>query len=72
MRGFKTTTQIYDQKQRLFRAITARGVRRAALAHPETSGSEHLISNWGNESAKKIWRDTWTRWHHLSFILNLD
>lgn len=61
----KTTTQIYEQRDRIFRMSMERGRRRAAAADPATGGSEHLVSNWGNDASRAAWAATWAAWRKV-------
>lgn len=50
----KSTSQIYEQSDRLSKLlhiVTTNAIKRV---HPETGGNIHLAHNWGNDEAQKI------------------
>lgn len=49
----KTTSQIYEQDNRISRLlweVTSQNIKRV---HPDTGGNLHLAHNWGNDEAQK-------------------
>jgi hypothetical protein len=56
----------YAKRQRAWRTFMRRTHLLAAKAHPETQGNQMLVNNWGNPEAKRIWTDSWKRWHAYS------
>ena len=64
----KTTAQIHNQWQRIFRILMARGKRLAIQAHPETGGLDLYVHNWGNAEAKAVWARTWARTNRVRAI----
>jgi hypothetical protein len=62
----KTTTQIYEQRQRVFRLAMSVARDSAHRVHPETGGQELLVHNWGNAESKAAWARGWDRWHRIA------
>ena len=50
----KTTSQIYEQDNRVYKLLTEVTMAAIKRVHPDTGGSLHLAHNWGNSEAKAI------------------
>ena len=74
----KTTAQIYDQHQRMFRAFMRTTTARAAQLCPDSGGNECLCHNWsigcecaaGAILASQLWRERWQWWRKLDDAYN--
>jgi len=64
----KTTTELYDQHQRMFKKTCELATRFANEADPRTGGDALLIHNWGNEVSKQVWARYEARWPKMRAI----
>lgn len=72
----KTSRQIYDRHQRMFRMFMRLTAARAKRCCPSSDGSEMLCHNWGNPAfreelapgataAHAVWVAAWQRWRRI-------
>lgn len=64
--GIADCRAITAKRDRCFRTAMKRGQKLARLAHPETGGNECFCHNWGNEESRRLWKQTWERFHKYS------
>lgn len=51
----KTTSEIYQQWERISAKINEAAREEAKKAHPDTGGNRTLVHNWGNLEARKAY-----------------
>jgi hypothetical protein len=66
----KTTTQIYNQRQRLFALFMRTTTARAAKLCPSSGGNQTLCGNWrdfdpGAAAAHAVWLQCWEGWRRI-------